>query len=148
MTRGTTLNLAWTADNGDGTYRNPVLHADWSDPDAIRVGDDFYMTASSFNRVPGLPILHSRAEVVLVDRSGDRFVGTADVVVVQPEELLEVAKVRDFVVRELIVSDHVAEDGRVNLAALRVKVSRSNAALTEDFTQVILADVRDRRCRQ
>jgi beta-xylosidase len=54
------VTLAWTADNGDGTYRNPVLHADWSDPDAIRVGDDFYMTASSFNRVPGLPILHSR----------------------------------------------------------------------------------------
>ncbi|MFG3343147.1 glycoside hydrolase 43 family protein [Glycomyces sp. NPDC048151] len=47
-------------DNGDGTYRNPVLRADWSDPDAIRVGDDFYLTASSFHRVPGLPILHSR----------------------------------------------------------------------------------------
>jgi beta-xylosidase len=42
-----------------GHYRNPVLHADWSDPDVIRVGHDFYMTASSFNRVPGLPILHS-----------------------------------------------------------------------------------------
>ncbi|WP_205328334.1 glycoside hydrolase 43 family protein [Glycomyces sp. YM15] len=54
------MNQAWTADNGDGTYRNPVLHADWSDPDAIRVGEDCYMTASSFNRVPGLPILHSR----------------------------------------------------------------------------------------
>ena len=49
-----------SSDNGDGTYRNPVLAADWSDPDAIRVGDDFYMTASSFHRVPGLPILHSR----------------------------------------------------------------------------------------
>jgi len=43
-----------------GTYRNPVLHADWSDPDVIRVGDDFYLVASSFHRVPGLPILHSR----------------------------------------------------------------------------------------
>lgn len=40
-------------------YRNPILFADWSDPDAIRVGDDFYLTASSFNRVPGLPVLHS-----------------------------------------------------------------------------------------
>jgi beta-xylosidase len=50
----------WVADNGDGTYRNPVLHADWSDPDVIRVGDDFYLVASSFHRVPGLPILHSR----------------------------------------------------------------------------------------
>ncbi|MGQ4429748.1 MULTISPECIES: family 43 glycosylhydrolase [unclassified Streptomyces] len=44
----------------DETYTNPVLKADWSDPDVIRVGDDFYLTASSFGRVPGLPLLHSR----------------------------------------------------------------------------------------
>ena len=50
----------WVADNGDGTYKNPILHADYSDPDVIRIGADFYMTASSFNAVPGLPILHSR----------------------------------------------------------------------------------------
>ena len=50
----------WVADNGDGTYRNPIIHADYSDPDVVRVGDDFYMTASSFNAVPGLPILHSK----------------------------------------------------------------------------------------
>lgn len=50
----------WMADRGDGTYQNPVLHADYSDPDAIRVGEDFWMTASSFGHVPGLPILHSR----------------------------------------------------------------------------------------
>jgi beta-xylosidase len=51
---------AWVPDLGDGTYRNPVLHADYSDPDAVRVGDDYWMTSSSFNHVPGLPILHSR----------------------------------------------------------------------------------------
>lgn len=50
----------WTPDRGDGTYRNPVLHADYSDPDVVRHGDDFWMTASSFNCAPGLPILHSR----------------------------------------------------------------------------------------
>lgn len=50
----------WVSDQGDGTYKNPVLYADYSDPDVIRVGDDYYMTASSFNCVPGLPILHSR----------------------------------------------------------------------------------------
>lgn len=50
----------WVADNRDGTYRNPILHADYSDPDVIRVGDDFYLVASSFNAAPGLPILHSR----------------------------------------------------------------------------------------
>ncbi len=50
----------WQADNGDGTYRNPVLYADYSDPDAIRVGNDYYMVASSFDQVPGLPILHSK----------------------------------------------------------------------------------------
>ncbi len=50
----------WCPDQGDGTYRNPVIYADYSDPDVCRVGDDYYMTASSFNCVPGLPILHSR----------------------------------------------------------------------------------------
>ncbi|WP_079022130.1 glycoside hydrolase 43 family protein [Streptomyces sp. NRRL F-5193] len=49
-----------TGDLGDGTYRNPVLAADWSDPDVVRVGGDFYLTASSFGRAPGLPLLHSR----------------------------------------------------------------------------------------
>ena len=50
----------WVPDNGDGTYKNPILFADYSDPDVIRVGDDFYLTASSFNCVPALPILHSK----------------------------------------------------------------------------------------
>ena len=50
----------WVPDRGDGTYRNPVLFADYSDPDAIRVGGDFYLVSSSFMAVPGLPILHSR----------------------------------------------------------------------------------------
>ncbi len=54
------VSKVWVADNGDGTYRNPILHADYSDPDAVRVGDDFYMTASSFNAAPGLPVLHSK----------------------------------------------------------------------------------------
>jgi len=50
----------WIPDCGDGTFRNPVLFADYSDPDVIRVGEDFYLIASSFNCTPGLPILHSR----------------------------------------------------------------------------------------
>lgn len=50
----------WIPDQGDGTYRNPVLFADYSDPDVIRVGEDYFLTASSFNCTPGLPILHSR----------------------------------------------------------------------------------------
>ena len=41
------------------TYSNPILHLDYSDPDVCRVGEDYYMTASSFNCFPGLPILHS-----------------------------------------------------------------------------------------
>jgi len=52
--------LPWSAECGDGNYRNPVLYADYSDPDVVRVGDDYWMTASSFSHVPGLPILHSR----------------------------------------------------------------------------------------
>jgi beta-xylosidase len=54
------LSKVWISDNGDGTYKNPVINADYSDPDAIRVGDDYYMTSSSFNHAPGLPILHSK----------------------------------------------------------------------------------------
>jgi beta-xylosidase len=54
------ISKAWVADNGDGTYKNPILDADYSDPDVIRVGDDYYMTSSSFNCIPGLPILHSK----------------------------------------------------------------------------------------
>jgi len=54
------VSKVWVADNGDGTYKNPILHADYSDPDAIRVGDDYYMISSSFEDVPGLPVLHSK----------------------------------------------------------------------------------------
>lgn len=56
----TTISKVWVADNGNGTYKNPIIHADYSDPDVVRVGDDYYMTASSFNCIPGLPILHSK----------------------------------------------------------------------------------------
>lgn len=65
----TTLSLAssaqqpskvWVPDNGDGTFTNPVLNADYSDPDVIAVGNDYWLTASSFNCMPGLPILHSK----------------------------------------------------------------------------------------
>ena len=49
----------WNADLGD-RYSNPVLYADYSDPDAIRVGEDYFMIASSFCNSPALPILHSR----------------------------------------------------------------------------------------
>ncbi|WP_114778763.1 glycoside hydrolase family 43 protein [Botryobacter ruber] len=50
----------WVADLGNGTYKNPVLYSDYSDPDVCRVGDDYYMTSSSFNVIPGLQILHSK----------------------------------------------------------------------------------------
>ncbi len=54
------MTYPWIPDRGDGTYVNPVLHADYSDPDVIRHGEDFWLVASSFNCTPGLPILHSR----------------------------------------------------------------------------------------
>lgn len=50
----------WNPDLSDGRYKNPIIYSDYSDPDVIRVGNDFYMTASSFNCVPALPILHSK----------------------------------------------------------------------------------------
>ena len=53
---------AWSPDNGDGTFTNPVINADYSDPDVCvgPSGDDYYLTASSFQCIPGLPILHSK----------------------------------------------------------------------------------------
>lgn len=50
----------YTADNGDGTFKNPLLWGDWPDPDVIRVGDYFYMVSTSMHYVPGSPILRSR----------------------------------------------------------------------------------------
>jgi len=54
------MKKMWIADNGDGTYRNPILYTDYSDPDAIRVGTDYYMVASSFCNAPSVPVLHSK----------------------------------------------------------------------------------------
>lgn len=50
----------WTADNGDGTFTNPLFYDEFSDPDMIRVGDDYYLTGTTMHTMPGLPILHSR----------------------------------------------------------------------------------------
>ncbi len=50
----------WTADNGNGTYTNPLFYDEFSDPDLIRVGDDFYLTGTTMHSMPGLPILHSK----------------------------------------------------------------------------------------
>lgn len=54
------MERLWKSDLGNGSFQNPVLYADYSDPDVIRVDDTYYMTASSFNYIPGLPILISR----------------------------------------------------------------------------------------
>lgn len=73
------VSQVWNPDNGDGTYTNPVINADYSDPDVVCVGDDYYMTASSFNCIPGLPILHSK------DLVNWELIGHA-VTKLQPEE--------------------------------------------------------------
>lgn len=49
-----------TVNQNKGTYTNPIIFADYSDPDVIRVGDDFYMVSSSFHCMPGIPVLHSK----------------------------------------------------------------------------------------
>jgi len=53
-----TSRVTW-GDHGNGFYRNPILKADYSDPDVIRVGDDFYLVASDFHFV-GIQVLHSK----------------------------------------------------------------------------------------
>ena len=54
------IRKMWIADNGDGTYSNPILYTDYSDPDAIRVGEDYFLVASSFCNAPAVPLLHSK----------------------------------------------------------------------------------------
>jgi beta-xylosidase len=68
----------WLADLGNGQYQNPIIYADYSDPDICRVGNDFYMTSSSFNAVPALPILHSTDLVNwrIINHAVTRFPGT------------------------------------------------------------------------
>lgn len=57
---GRTASATWTADNGNGTFTNPLFFDEFSDPDLIRVGDDFYLTGTTMHTMPGLPVLHSR----------------------------------------------------------------------------------------
>lgn len=54
------VHRSWAADNGNGTYSNPLFYDEFSDPDMIRVGSDYYLTATTMHAMPGLPILHSR----------------------------------------------------------------------------------------
>ena len=54
------VSKTWVPDLGNGKYKNPVIDADYSDPDAIRVGDTYYLVSSSFDAIPGLPILQSK----------------------------------------------------------------------------------------
>jgi xylan 1,4-beta-xylosidase len=50
----------WTSDNGNGTFTNPLFYDEFSDPDIIRVGDDYYMAGTTMHAMPGVPILHSK----------------------------------------------------------------------------------------
>lgn len=51
---------SWTADNGNGTFTNPLFYDEFSDPDIIRVGNDYYLTGTTNHAMPGLPILRSK----------------------------------------------------------------------------------------
>src|SRR3954469_14304632 len=50
----------WTADNGNGTYSNPLFYEEFEDPDVIRVGQDYYLAGTTMHMNPGLIVLHSR----------------------------------------------------------------------------------------
>src|SRR5690625_2444721 len=66
---------AWVPDLGNGKYKNPIIFADYSDPDVIRVGDDYFMVSSSFNVSPCLPVLHSKDLVnwTIINHVSDTF---------------------------------------------------------------------------
>ena len=51
------LAQSWSADNGNGTFTNPLFFDEFSDPDLIRVGEDFYLTGTTMHSFPGLPVL-------------------------------------------------------------------------------------------
>ena len=65
------LSKTWNPNVAGNKYRNPIIDADYSDPDVCRVGNDYYMTSSSFACFPGLQILHS------TDLVNWQIVGTA-----------------------------------------------------------------------
>jgi xylan 1,4-beta-xylosidase len=50
----------WMPDNGNGTYTNPLFYDEFSDPDLIRVGEDFYLAGTTMHAMPGLVVLHSK----------------------------------------------------------------------------------------
>ncbi len=53
-------SATWVSDNGNGTFTNPLFYDEFSDPDLIRVGDDYYLTGTTMHAMPGLPVLHSK----------------------------------------------------------------------------------------
>ncbi|HEY6899266.1 MAG TPA: glycoside hydrolase 43 family protein, partial [Puia sp.] len=57
---GRVMGQTWTSDNGNGTFTNPLFYDEFSDPDLIRVGDDFYLTGTTMHCFPGLPVMHSK----------------------------------------------------------------------------------------
>ncbi|MFT0803962.1 glycoside hydrolase 43 family protein [Bacillus swezeyi] len=59
LTEGLKHESVWNPNIGSGRFRNPVLFKDYSDPDIVRKGKDFFMAASSFSSFPGIPFLHS-----------------------------------------------------------------------------------------
>ena len=76
----TFIGKSWSADNGNGTYTNPLFYDEFSDPDIIRVGEDYYLAGTTMHSVPGLVVLHSR-DLVNWEFSSycfDRFDGSDD----------------------------------------------------------------------
>ena len=51
---GRAQTKTWTADNGNGTFTNPLFYDEFSDPDILRVGDDYYLAGTTMHTVPGL----------------------------------------------------------------------------------------------
>ncbi len=73
--------FAWQSDQGNGTFKNPILYADYCDPDIIRVGQDFFLVSSTFVNSPGINLLHSKdlvnwekvANIASIVDGGEKF---------------------------------------------------------------------------
>lgn len=50
----------WTADNGNGTYSNPLFYEEFEDPDPVRVGNDYYLASTTMHMNPAVIVMHSK----------------------------------------------------------------------------------------
>lgn len=72
---GSPATKHWTADNGNGTYSNPLFYEEFEDPDVIRVGDEYFLAGTTMHMMPSVQLMRSKDLVnwELAGYCGDRL---------------------------------------------------------------------------